>query len=234
MPIFQISIIFRVFYNRYLLNLYYFARHIIHFNNLNAMKQYGTHILSLAAGALLLFTSACTTSRVSQQLSTEQTAVAKQLSSEIENTKVETVAAAQTSEDAVQPFSASKVYTQATAANSQPTEELLAANTDRKAAIRSLREQVSQQKMSFPKRVLVNTALKKMEKMQTKLEVKKIKAAKKGKEIPGEYRTPIIVGVIGLALIVLGAFGIPALYLLGSLILAAAVIWIILILAEVI
>lgn len=66
------------------------------------------------------------------------------------------------------------------------------------------------------------------------MEVKKVKAAKQAKVDP-EYRTPIILGAIGLALLIIGAVTVLwPLYLIGSLALTAAVIWILLILLEVI
>ena len=144
-------------------------------------------------------------------------------------------AAAQTSAEnaAPQPFRASDaVSLEAT----RPTDNLTASNTvqNDQAAVRSLREQVKQKPMSLAKRTLVNAALKKIEKAQAKYETKKIKAAKEGKAIPSEYRAPIILGAIGLALVIVGAFGIGVFYVLGSIALAAALIWAILILAEVI
>ncbi len=199
------------------------------------MKQHCTSILSLTAGVLFLFTTACTTSRMSQQVPAEQ-AVSGQLSKKTEKTTTETVAGAQTSAEAALPFSAAEAYTQATKTPESSVENLTADNAtqDSKTVIRNLREQVKQQKMSFAKKAVVTTALKKMEKMQTKLEVKKVKAAKKGKGISGEYRTPVIIGIIGLALVLIGAFGIWPLYVIGGLALTAALIWILLLALEVI
>ncbi len=184
------------------------------------MEKHCTTLFSLAAGTLFLLTSVCATAQVSEQTPATQPATA--------------AGAAQISTTAEQQqFSAAETYTKATQATTQPTEELTADNTaqNRKAAFQSLREQVKQQKMNPVKKAVVTTALKKMEKMQNKLEVK---AAKQGKAVPSEYKTPLIIGIIGLALVIVGAFGIWPLYVIGGLALTAAVIWILLILLEVI
>ncbi len=181
---------------------------------------------------MLLFASACTTQRLSHHqaptapvaqtvaATDEQAPAAAQTSAEAENT-------------APQPFRASDAVSLETP---RPADNLTASNTtqDNQTAIRSLREQVKQKPMSLAKRTLVNAALKKIEKSQAKYEAKKIKAEKQGKAIPSEYRLPIIIGAIGLALIIVGAFGVGVFYVLGSIMLAGALIWAILILAEVI
>lgn len=183
------------------------------------MKQHCTSLLSLTAGILFLFTSACVTAQVTQPLPSEQKPAAAQIPTASE-----------------QPFSAADTYVQTQQAAATPADDLTADNSaqDTKAAFRNLREQVKQQKISPVKKALVTTALKKMEKMQAKMEVKKVKAAKQAKVDP-EYRTPIILGAIGLALLIIGAVTVLwPLYLIGSLALTAAVIWILLILLEVI
>ena len=152
------------------------------------------------------------------------------------------VAAAQTSTES-QPFSASGIYNEATRANAKHVEEAVATNTaapDSKAAFSTLRDKIKQKQgqMSVAKRLVVNSALRKLEKMQAKKEIRKVEAAKKASGGLGEYKYPVILGAIGLVLVIIGAAAFSTagaiFYVLGSLALTAAVIWAILILAEVI
>ncbi len=197
------------------------------------MKKHSFSLLSFAVAFLFLFTTACTSVRVNQSLSPEQTTVVQKLSSEIENTPMESVAAAQTSEETtVQPtFSASEAYTKAII-KQDVQKDFLAENPTpaTQENVRALREQVRHQKMSVSKKVLLNTVLKKLEKAQNKLDVKQAKAAKKGKAIPDEYRTPFLIALVGLIVaIVFSIAYVPVLSVLGWLAFVGGCIWMLLI-----
>ena len=189
------------------------------------------------AAIAIMFTTACQSVRTGQRFSPGQAAV-KTLPA---GTVTASVAAAQTSTES-QPFSASETYSEATPKDAAHVEEAMAANTaaDSKAAFATLRDKIKQKQgqISVAKRLAVNSALKKLEKMQAKKEVRKVEAAKKASDGLGEYKYPVILGAIGLVLVIIGAAAFSTagaiFYVLGSLALTAAIIWAILILAEVI
>lgn len=199
------------------------------------MKKYVQHSLCSSFIFILFFffVSACKSTRT---LVNEQTELVRSVAkpSTIEGN----AAAAQTSdESARQPDATSQDFTAAVHAQNrpatqQPEQELTAAqNADtHKKSAQSLRAQVKESKLGLSKKLLVSAALKKMEKM----DVKKIKAIKKERAIAGEYRTPIIVGVVGLALMLIDVIlGTGIFYTLGAILLVVAVIWILLIALEV-
>ena len=202
------------------------------------MSKANTSPFAVFAAIAIMFTTACQSVRTGQRFSPEQAAV-KTLPA---GTEAASVAAAQTSTES-QPFSASGIYNEATRANAKHVEEAVATNTaapDSKAAFSTLRDKIKQKQgqMSVAKRLVVNSALRKLEKMQAKKEIRKVEAAKKASGGLGEYKYPVILGAIGLVLVIIGAAAFSTagaiFYVLGSLALTAAVIWAILILAEVI
>ncbi len=200
------------------------------------MSKANTSPVAILAAIAIMFTTACQSVRTGQQSSPEQAAV-KTLPA---GTVTASVAAAQTSTES-QPFSASETYSQAAPKSVAHVEEAMAANTasDSKAAFATLRDKIKQKQgqMGVAKRLAVNSALKKLEKMQAKKEIRKVETAKKANDL-GAYKYPVILGAIGLVLVIIGAATFSTagaiFYVLGSLALTAAIIWAILILAEVI
>jgi small-conductance mechanosensitive channel len=60
------------------------------------------------------------------------------------------------------------------------------------------------EKMSLPAKVLMKTAVKKIEKAHKRMDIKAEKAAKKGKAIDQQVKIGIIIALIGLLLIIIG------------------------------
>ncbi|MDJ1492781.1 hypothetical protein QNI19_07545 [Cytophagaceae bacterium DM2B3-1] len=199
------------------------------------MKQSFSLNVLPAIIALALATSACTSSLISQKTSVNPTTIVKQEPVTIDSEHVIAAGAQTSQEDPT--FSASEIYTKATQSTTEKKEELLAdaTTTTKQVDIQSLREQLKHQKMGFAKKAMVKAVLKKVEKMQAKSPEKQLKAKKMG-GVPEEYRIPFIIGAIGLGLIIIAALagGAGAIYTLGALALVGAIVWVILILAEVI
>ncbi|MDJ1471997.1 hypothetical protein [Xanthocytophaga flava] len=199
------------------------------------MKQSFSLNVLPAIIALVLATSACTSSRISQQTPVNQTTIVKQEPSVLESEQRVAVAGAQTSQEET-TFSASEIYTKATQSETEKKEELLAdaSVATKQVDVQSLREQLKHQKMGFAKKAVIKAVLKKVEKMQAKSPEKQLKAKKMG-GVPEEYKLPFIIGAAGLGLIIIGALAIaPAIYTLGAIALVGAIVWVVLILAEVI
>ncbi|MDJ1479437.1 hypothetical protein QNI16_03005 [Cytophagaceae bacterium YF14B1] len=198
------------------------------------MKQsFSLHVVPVVI-ALILATTACTSSRISQKNSANQTTIVKQAPVIVESEQI-AVAGAQTSQEYV-TFSASEIYTKATQSETKKKDELLAdaSVTTKQVDVQSLREQLKHQKMGFAKKAMVKAVLKKVEKMQAKSPETQLKAKKMG-GVPEEYKLPFIIGAVGLGLIIIGALAIaPAIYTLGAIALVGAIVWVVLILAEVI
>ncbi|MDJ1500994.1 hypothetical protein [Xanthocytophaga agilis] len=198
------------------------------------MKQsFSLHVVP-AVIALVLATTACTSSHISQKTSANPTTIIKQ-EPQVMGSEQIVVAGAQTSQEET-TFSASEIYTKAAQSKTEKQEELLAdvSIATKPVDVQSLREQLKHQKMGFAKKAMVKAVLKKVEKMQAKSPEKQLKGKKMG-GVPEEYKLPFIIGAVGLGLIIIGALAIaPAIYTLGAIALVGAIVWVVLILAEVI
>ncbi|MDJ1468579.1 hypothetical protein [Xanthocytophaga flava] len=194
------------------------------------MKKRMSSFYTWMVAALLVSATSCTTSRVSQQFTPEQ---AHQLALEIENTPRESVAAAQTSVQA--EFQAAESLP---ALDESPTEEVLASNTTQDATTEvqhGLKAQVKTQKLNVAQRLVVKAVIKKLEKEKVKNNLRQENSVQKSKKSFSDYKSPLLLGAGGLLLLIIGlAVTSSIVYILGALALSTAVLWAILILADVI
>ncbi len=87
----------------------------------------------------------------------------------------------------------------------------------------------------MPAKILLKTAVKKIEKAQKRMDIKAEKAAKKGKALDQQVKVGIIIAVIGLLLLIVGAAAYSGiLYGLGGLALVVGLVVILLAALEVI
>jgi hypothetical protein len=123
-----------------------------------------------------------------------------------------------------------------TNANMQPAvEEKAAPATNTAPAKEAVKAGKENKIKSLPAKMLMKTAVKKLEKAQKKMDIKAEKAAKEGKQLDQQVKVGIIIAVIGLLLIIVGAAAYSGVLAgLGSLALVVGLVVILLAALEVI
>lgn len=212
------------------------AYQTIHSNQLFMKKQstFTKHLFAVGTMSTLFFWTATSTVSLAQTTDAQvQEFSAVQATAAQENTAADLPQfTASTADDMLAPAAAG------TQTNMRPsTREVSTADvpTEHTASAREATKADKKEKVSLAEKVLMKTAVRKIEKAQKRMDIKAEKAAKEGKAMDQQVKVGIIIAVIGLLLLIVGgAAVVPILYVLGSLGLVVGLVIILLAALEVI
>jgi hypothetical protein len=202
------------------------------------MKKQSTftkHLLAVGTMSTLLFWTAGSSVSLAQTTDApSQEFSAVQASAVQENTAADLPQfTASTNDDMLAPAAAGTQAKMRPSTREVTTEQ--AATVENAATTKEVANAGKEKKVSFAEKMLVKTAVRKIEKAQKRMDIKAEKAAKQGKAMDQQVKIGIIIAVIGLLLIIVGAVAYSGvLATLGSLGLVVGLVVILLAALEVI
>jgi hypothetical protein len=201
------------------------------------MKKQSTftkHLFAVGTVSSLFFWTAASTVSLAQTTDVQvQEFSAVQATAVQENTAVDLPQfTASTDDDMLAPAAAGTQTNMRPSTREVSTADVVTENT---ASTKEATKADKKEKVSLAEKVLMKTAVRKIEKAQKRMDIKAEKAAKQGKAIDQQVKVGIIIAVIGLLLLIVGgAAVVPVLYVLGSLGLVVGLVIILLAALEVI
>jgi hypothetical protein len=210
------------------------AYQTIHSNQLFMKKQstFTKHLFAVSTMSTLFFWTATST------VSLAQTDAQVQEFSAVQATGQENTAAdlpqftASTDDDMLAPAAAGTQTNMRPSTREVSTKDVATENT---ASAKEVTKADKKEKVSLAEKMLMKTAVRKIEKAKKRMDIKAEKAAKEGKAMDQQVKVGIIIAVIGLLLLIVGgAAVVPVLYVLGSLGLVVGLVIILLAALEVI